>query len=119
MTTDPSEALSRLHARIDLTPTSHVSAASLAAATDFSQSELRTFLETQTGTSPVEFILNHRLDAVRSSRRTADVDVPDAARRWGFVHLGRFSAAYTRRHGQAPAETAAGAATEGCWHCEP
>lgn len=113
MTPDPSAALSRLHARIDLTPASRVSAASLAAA-GFSLSELRTFLETQTRNSSTTFILNHRLDAVRRELSTENVDIPTAARRWGFLHLGRFSAVYTHRHGETPTETAAGAASAGC-----
>jgi AraC-like DNA-binding protein len=45
---------------------------------------------------------------VRTDLRLADpvrTTVADAARAWGFSHLGRFSAAYAARFGEYPSET--------------
>jgi len=58
--------------------------------------------------SPLTYLRQVRLDRVRAELLTADPQagaVGDVARRWGFAHLGRFSAAYAERFGEYPKET--------------
>lgn len=60
------------------------------------------------GTSPMAYVHALRMDRVRAELLAADVrgtTVTVAARRWGFLHLGRFSAAYRARFGEFPRET--------------
>jgi AraC-like DNA-binding protein len=58
-------------------------------------------------TTPMSYLQGLRLDAAHTellkseSRQT----VSAIAMRWGFVHLGRFSAEYARRFGEMPSET--------------
>ena len=57
--------------------------------------------------SPIAYVRQCRLEAVHEELRKADpgVRVTDIALRWGFNHLGRFSALYRERFGEAPLET--------------
>ena len=58
--------------------------------------------------SPLTYLRQVRLDRVRAELHTVDSQagaVGDVARRWGFAHLGRFSAAYAERFGEYPKET--------------
>ncbi len=58
--------------------------------------------------SPLTYLRQVRLDRVREELLQAGPHagvVGDVARRWGFVHLGRFSAAYSVRFGEYPKET--------------
>ncbi len=66
----------------------------------------RAFLQTA-GIGPVEWLRRHRLDGARRDLRQADPDtrVTDVAMKWGFLHLGRFSAAYTAQFGESPSAT--------------
>jgi AraC-like DNA-binding protein len=60
------------------------------------------------GTTPMTYLLQVRLCHVRDDLRAADpalTSVQDVARRWGFAHLGRFSAAYARAFGEYPRDT--------------
>lgn len=66
-----------------------------------------------TGTSPMAWLRELRLEHVRSRLQApADaaggeaVRVADVAARFGFFHLGRFAAHYRRRFGELPSETA-------------
>lgn len=60
-------------------------------------------------TTPVAFIRDRRLDAVRRTLMQAmpgeGLSVTEAAQRWGFSHLGNFSVLYRRRFGETPSQT--------------
>jgi transcriptional regulator GlxA family with amidase domain len=58
--------------------------------------------------SPLTYLRHVRLDRVRDELLESGPQagaVGDVARRWGFAHLGRFSAAYAERFGEYPKET--------------
>ncbi|OII36656.1 hypothetical protein BIU98_17200 [Curtobacterium sp. MMLR14_010] len=60
------------------------------------------------GVSPLTYLREVRLERVRDDLLEQDpqsVTVGDVARRWGFAHLGRFSAAYYERFGEYPKQT--------------
>lgn len=58
-------------------------------------------------TSPMQYLREVRLAAVHAelSRPGPDTTVTQTALRWGFTHLGQFSAAYQQRHGELPSAT--------------
>ncbi len=61
-----------------------------------------------TGLSPMAYLRHARLRAARASlERGEAASVTDAAFRFGFLHLGRFSGAYLEAFGEAPSETLA------------
>lgn len=66
----------------------------------------RSFMESY-GTSPLSFIEQRRLAAVRRDLLAATPadTVADCAYRWGFTHLSRFAAAYARKYGELPSAT--------------
>ncbi|PZE31750.1 helix-turn-helix domain-containing protein [Curtobacterium sp. MCLR17_042] len=110
------DILTVLHARIDANPAGVLNEADLASAAHINTSELRATLLAQSSGTPTQFVLRHRLDAVHRALMADDFDfdLAHVARQWGFIHLARFTAAYTQRHGQTPAETIAGATTAEC-----
>ncbi|MBF4608989.1 helix-turn-helix transcriptional regulator [Curtobacterium sp. VKM Ac-1393] len=58
--------------------------------------------------SPLTYLRDVRLDRVRGELLEADPQagiIGDVARRWGFAHLGRFSATYAARFGEYPKQT--------------
>ena len=58
--------------------------------------------------SPLTYLRQVRLDRVHEELLALDPQVGavgDVARRWGFAHLGRFSAAYAERFGEYPKQT--------------
>lgn len=63
-------------------------------------------------TTPIAFIRDRRLDAVRRSLLAAipgeGINVTEAASRWGFTHLGNFSIVYRQRFGESPSQTLRG-----------
>jgi AraC-like DNA-binding protein len=63
-------------------------------------------------TTPIAFIRDRRLDAVRRSLLESlpneGVTVTDTALRWGFTHLGNFSSVYRHRFGESPSQTLRG-----------
>jgi transcriptional regulator GlxA family with amidase domain len=82
----------------------------IAAAANVSSRELQQQFRDQTGVSPLRHLQQLRLDGVHTSLRTTDTSgsggtVHDIVRQWGFVHYGRFSAAYTDRYGETPNTT--------------
>ena len=57
------------------------------------------------GVAPVGYLRRVRLEQVRRELAAADSSetlVRDVARKWGFVHLGRFAAAYREAFGRTP-----------------
>ena len=60
------------------------------------------------GTSPMAYLKWLRLDRAHVDLRTAspgEITVKEIALRYGFAHLGHFSAAYRQKYGQPPSET--------------
>jgi AraC-like DNA-binding protein len=60
------------------------------------------------GVSPLNYLRQVRLDRVHEellARDSRTVSVGQVATRWGFAHLGRFSAAYAERFGEYPKQT--------------
>lgn len=60
------------------------------------------------GVSPTGYLREVRLQRAHADLRAADParhTVSEIALRWGFLHLGRFAAAYRLRFGRAPSET--------------
>jgi AraC-like DNA-binding protein len=60
---------------------------------------------------PMAHLRAIRLDRIHAELSTGEpgsVNVGTVAARWGFVHGGRFAAAYRRRFGCTPSETARG-----------
>lgn len=60
-----------------------------------------------TGTSPMNYLQQLRLDNARDMLLSADAEttVATVAYRWGFAHLGRFAGAYRKRFGETPSAT--------------
>jgi AraC-like DNA-binding protein len=59
-------------------------------------------------TTPMKYLSDTRMERVREELlegRTAGDTVRDVALRWGFCHLGHFSARYRVRYGELPSET--------------
>jgi AraC-like DNA-binding protein len=65
------------------------------------------------GCSPMEFLRRIRFERVRDEllHPIHDTTVTSAAIRWGFLHLGRFSAEYRARFNETPSATLHGAAS--------
>ena len=62
-------------------------------------------------TTPNAYLRQLRLDRIHDELTRAEpasTTVADVAKRWGFAHAGRFSAAYAERFGCYPSETLAG-----------
>lgn len=59
------------------------------------------------GTSPSEFIREHRLNGIRIALRNATVGttVSEIAMSWSYHNIGNFAAAYKKRFGELPSET--------------
>ncbi|PZF59953.1 AraC family transcriptional regulator [Curtobacterium sp. MCSS17_008] len=69
---------------------------------------LQQAFQRQVGTAPNAMLRGIRMDRVRDELRRAapgQLTVASVAVRWGFAHLGRFSAAYAERFGEYPRDT--------------
>lgn len=80
----------------------------IAAAAGISVRSLEHALRRYRETTPMALLRLVRLDRVHdelSSADPANSSVSAIAHRWGFVHLGRFSAAYRARFGELPSRT--------------
>ncbi|MFF2149607.1 AraC family transcriptional regulator [Kitasatospora sp. NPDC058190] len=87
-----------------------VSVADIALAARTSLRSLREGFRVHLNTTPLAYLRQLRLDhahrdllAIADGR--AEGTVTDVACRWGFTHLGRFSAVYRKSFGQSPSET--------------
>ena len=60
------------------------------------------------GQTPAEYVRGLRLEGVREEL-LGGARTSQAARRWGFRHLGHFAALYRARYGEAPSQTGGGA----------
>lgn len=89
------------HAELPLTPTD------LARVADVSVRTLQESFAAVLGQSPMGYVRGVRLDRARDELRAGvpGTSVGRVAQRWGFAHLGRFSAEYGRRFGERPSDT--------------
>lgn len=73
-----------------------------------SQRSLQQGFQRYVGMSPMTYLREVRLGCARDELRHADpteVTVAEIARRFGFLHLGRFAAHYRQRYGESPSQT--------------
>ncbi|MFF4806332.1 AraC family transcriptional regulator [Streptomyces sp. NPDC002144] len=92
---------------IEAHPETPFTVGDLARAAGISARRLQEGFREHLGVTPMTYLRNVRLDRVHADLRTGTTGVTEAAGRWGFTHLSRFSAAYRRRFGTAPSETLA------------
>lgn len=95
----------RAHAHEQLT------VARIADAAGVSVRRLQATFRIHVGVTPIEYVTQLRLAGVHADlKRIADgtvqETVTDAALRWGFAHLGRFSRTYRAEFGRLPSQTA-------------
>ena len=86
----------------------HVTLPEVAEAARLSVRSVQHVFRRHVGTTPLAYLRDRRLDAVRLeliASDPADTTVADVARRWGFAHLSRFSQAYHARFGEYPRVT--------------
>ena len=72
---------------------------------------LQQAFQRQVGTAPNSMLRGIRLDRIREELRHGsprELTVASVAVKWGFAHLGRFSAAYAARFGEYPRDTLQG-----------
>ncbi|MBF4616318.1 AraC family transcriptional regulator [Curtobacterium sp. VKM Ac-1376] len=85
-----------------------VTVADVAAAAGISIRTLQERFKRTLGRSPLTYLRDIRLDEVHAELQAPEpgmTTVAQVARYWGFGHLGRFSAEYTKRFGQYPRHT--------------
>ncbi|RSM79339.1 AraC family transcriptional regulator [Kibdelosporangium aridum] len=82
-----------------------VSIADIAIAAHTGVRSLQRLFKTRLQMTPLEYLQRVRLDRAHQDLRTARGTVAEVAMRWGFTHLGRFSALYRKAYGQTPSET--------------
>jgi AraC-like DNA-binding protein len=89
-----------------------ISLGDLADNAQMSPRSIQTGFREDLDTTPIAFIRDRRLDAVRRTLLAANpgegVNVTQAATRWGFTHLGNFSIVYRQRFGETPSQTLRG-----------
>ena len=79
----------------------------MAAAAGVGVRRLQTMFKAETGRTPVQFILERRLERVRADLGTASdgLSIHEIASRWGFTHMGDFGRRYRARFGEPPSLT--------------
>lgn len=84
-----------------------VTAADLARSAGISVRTLNKAFRDHCDTTPLAWLRERRLEAARAEMLApaSDTRVVDVALRWGFQHLGRFSALYRARYGESPRQT--------------
>ena len=101
------EGVTRAEALIAAHPDAPFTAGGLARAVGLSSRSLSRGFQRLRGHSPMLAVRRARLERVRRdllAGRPAD-RVTDAAMRWGFFHLGRFSQLYASSFGELPSAT--------------
>jgi AraC-like DNA-binding protein len=102
-------AIRRALAYIDEHLADPIEVVEIAAAARVSVRALHAAFRRHLGVTPMEQVLNRRLEAVRQELVRADgpvdVTVAEVARRWGFAHLSRFAARYRAAYRENPSET--------------
>ncbi len=80
----------------------------VAEAVGMSQRSLQAAFRREHDITAIDYLRRVRLDRVQEELRRSDpgrATVAEIAQRWGFAHLGRFSASYTNRFGEYPSTT--------------
>ncbi|WIE75197.1 AraC family transcriptional regulator [Curtobacterium sp. MCSS17_007] len=80
----------------------------VAAAAEMSVRGLQESFQRVLGRTPMEYVRDVRLGRAYEELRTADpaeTSVREAAQKWGFTHMGRFSATFRARYGEYPKQT--------------
>lgn len=80
----------------------------LAAFTRMSVRSIQQGFKEDLGTTPMAYLRDRRLERVRAELADSvprEKTVTQIAERWGFTHLGNFSAIYQRRFGESPSAT--------------
>jgi AraC-like DNA-binding protein len=80
----------------------------LAEVAGVSRRSLQQGFQRYAGMSPMTYLREVRLDRAHDELRygdPADLSVTAVAHRYGFLHLGRFSAVYRHRYGESPSQT--------------
>jgi AraC-like DNA-binding protein len=103
----PPSRIRRLVDMIDAAPEHPWTTAALSDEAGLSSRALQAGFRALVGMGPMSYVRAARLDRVRAELIGTDgtATVAQIARRWGFVHLGRFASAYAARHGELPSET--------------
>ena len=86
----------------------HITMLDLCRLSGKSEWTLRRIFQKIYGISPRAYLMVHRLNKVHRKLlycSTAEVSITHAAIQHGFLHLGRFSAAYRKHYGEYPSET--------------
>lgn len=88
-------------------PEDPVTVQEICTAVGVSERTLQHAFREQFGVTPKRYLQAVRLDGVRRSLRSADLNakVADVANAWGFWHLGQFAADYRRQFGELPSAT--------------
>ncbi len=92
---------------LEADPATSWSTTDIAKRLNISERALQAGFRAQLGLSPMAFLRGIRLQRVRAQLLASDgsVSVSEIARRWGFHHLGRFSAYYRDAFGEVPSRT--------------
>jgi AraC-like DNA-binding protein len=101
------QAMDAMHAH----PEQPFTTAKLAEVAGVSERWLQQGFQRHTGMSPMAYLRHVRLTRVHDELRHCDpgqVTVAEVAYRWGFGHLGRFSANYQAAYGVSPSQTLRG-----------
>lgn len=78
----------------------------LAAVAQTSVRSLHAGFQAHCGISPMQYLRQIRLERARFDlSQPSAASITEVALRWGFMHLGRFSAEYKRRFGESPSHT--------------
>lgn len=92
----------------------NISSADIAAATHLTVRGLQYAFRRHLGTTPMAYVRRVRLAAAHRDLQAADPTSGDTvtaiATRWGFLHQGRFGAAYRHAYGRTPGQTLRGRA---------
>jgi AraC family transcriptional regulator, ethanolamine operon transcriptional activator len=102
-------AMRRAEAFLKENITGHFSSRALCAATRMSERSIEMLFKEAYGVSPRTWFQIARLNAIRQDLLKGNsryCPVSEVAVRWGFYHLGRFSAAYRSLFGELPSVTA-------------
>jgi AraC-like DNA-binding protein len=79
----------------------------ICAAISVPERTLRLCCQKQLGMSPQQYLTRRRIHLVRRALATGEASVTEIATRFGFWHLGRFSASYQTIFGELPSTTLA------------
>jgi AraC-like DNA-binding protein len=104
-----SDIVRRSHELVLAHPEEPLSVLDLCAKLKVSRRTVQNSFQAISRMTPVDYLRSIRLNAARRvlhSTRARDVSIREAARRWGFLHLGHFAREYQLQFGELPSQTA-------------